>query len=66
MENTNQNTDLKVGDENPVNRTSEIKQNADNANLILRNLYDNSLSTMSVKQIRTEIGKAQSLLRGCK
>jgi hypothetical protein len=55
----------KIGDENPGNRISEIKQNADNANLILRNLYDNKLSKMSVKEIRTEIGKAQSLLRSC-
>ena len=55
----------KIGDENPGNRISEIKQNVDCANQILRNLYDNSLSTMSVKQIRTEIQLAQRLLRSC-
>jgi len=61
---TNQNTQKteSIG----VTEMQEIKQNADNANLILRNLCDNSLSTMSVSQIRAEIKKAQSLLRGCK
>ena len=61
---TNQNTQKteSIG----VTEMQEIKQNADNANLILRNLCDNSLSTMSASQIRAEIKNAQSLLRRCK
>ena len=65
MENTNN----KQGTLNPseivgeTDTTKKIKQNVDNANLILRNLYDNSLSRMTVGQIRTEIIHEQILLR---
>ncbi len=37
MEKTNQNTDLKVGDENPVNRTSTLELNIDEPNKRLLN-----------------------------
>ena len=62
MENKNQKT-VKTGVEEPVNRTPINEEGMNSAMVILRDLYDSSLSGMPVAEIRTEINKALRILR---